>query len=57
MNFKIFLFYKILQISIKDSLGKDLLEVQNELILTSFLLKVCWMPHLWIILLKKENNL
>lgn len=41
MNFKIFLFYKILQISINYSLGKDVLEVQNELILTSFLLKVC----------------
>lgn len=57
MNFKIFLFYKILQISINNSLEKDVLEVQNELILTSFLLKVCWMPHLWIIFLKKENNL
>lgn len=40
MNFFKFLLKKILQISIKDSLGKDLLEVQNKLILTSFLLKV-----------------
>lgn len=49
MNFFKFLLKKILQISIKDSLGKDLLEVQNKLILTSFLLKVSWMLNLWII--------